>query len=393
VPRPAGHRVSGPEAHLLLAGCGHAHLFVLEALASGRLPGVRVTLVSPDEEYFYSGMTPGIVAGRYRPEQARFRPAQLATGAGAAWVRGRVARVDPARRLAVLDDGAELPYEVLSLDVGAGLAGGDLPGVAEHALPVKPMRRALRLVPLAEQAVQRAAGRGAGVVVVGGGAAGVEMSLCLHAHLAKRFGPGAVHLTILEASEGLLDEYPPGFRQRARRLLDRRGIRVRTGVLVASVEENRLRTECGSHPEFDLLLWATGPHPPDLPTRSGLATDERGYLQVRATLQSPGHPEIFGAGDCAVLQGHPWVPRAGVYAVRQGPVLARNLRRFLAGEDLEEYHPQREWLSLMNTGDGRALGNWRGRAVHGRWVWWLKDTIDRRFMRRFQQLEGSGQAR
>ncbi|MGI9181890.1 MAG: NAD(P)/FAD-dependent oxidoreductase [Longimicrobiaceae bacterium] len=377
-----------PLPRLLLVGCGHAHLFVLEALARGKLAGVRPTLVSPADEYFYSGMIPGVLAGCYRPEQARLRPPPLARAAGAEWVQGRVTRVDAATRRVHLQEGGTLPYDLLSLDIGSRPAADDLPGVRQNAVPVKPMRRALHIRVAVEEAVRRATpGDPARIVVVGGGAAGVEIALCLDSALAGRFGRERYALTLLEAGDRILTEYPQRFRQRAARLLGEREIEVRTACEVAEVAEGEITTAGGDSLPFEALLWATGPRAPCLPRRSGLPVDEQGYLRVEPTLQVVDQPEIFGAGDCVALQGYPWVPKAGVYAVRAGPVLARNLARRLRGEELEGYDPQRHWLSLMNSGDGRALLAYRGVALHGRPAWWLKDWIDRRFMRRFQRLE------
>ncbi len=376
--------MSGPR--LLLAGCGHAHLFVLEALARGRLPGVRATLVSPAESYFYSGMIPGVLAGRYAPEQARLRPPRLARAAGAEWVRGSVARVDAHAWEVTLADGRALGYDLLSLDVGSALAADDLPGVAEHALPVKPMQEALRIASAAEAAVERLARRQARIVVAGGGPAGVEVALCLGAGLARRSG-GRFVLTLLEAGDALLAGYPEAFRERAAGVLRGRGVEVRTGTAVERVEAGEVRTGEGAAVPFDVLVWATGPRAPSLFRDSNLPTDGRGYLRVGPTLQAVGNDDVFAAGDCAALEGAPWVAKAGVYAVREGEALPGILESVLAGRDPEPYRPQRDWLSLMNTGDGRALLAWRGLVEHGRAAWLLKDSIDRRFMRRFRRLE------
>lgn len=365
--------------HLVLAGCGHAHLFVLEALAAGRFPSVRVTLVSPDEEYVYSGMVSGVVAGQYRPEQARFLPPRLARAAGAAFVRARVVRVDAAARRVRLDSGRELAYDILSLDVGARLAGDDLPGVAEHALRAKPVRHLLDLATTTRERSR--------IAIVGGGAAGVEISLCLAAALHQDRPPNTPRLTLVESGNGILREYTARARGIARELLGERGVEVRSHFRVTSAANGALHAEGGEALPFDLLVWATGPRAPTLFRDSGLPCDDAGYLCVGPTLEADGVPDLFAAGDCATLLGKPWVDRAGVYAVRQGPVLAGNLERRLRGEPTEAYDPQRHWLSLLNTGDGRAVVSYRGIGARGRVLWWLKDRIDRRFMARFQGLE------
>jgi selenide,water dikinase len=93
---------------------------------------------------------------------------------------------------------------------------------------------------------------------------------------------------------------------------------------------------------------------------------------------------VWAGGDCATLADHPETPKAGVYAVRQGPVLARNLRAALGAGRAVPYVPQRTFLSLLNTADGRALLRWHGVVGHSRPAWWLKDHIDRRFVRRYR---------
>ncbi|MGH7458395.1 MAG: FAD-dependent oxidoreductase [Longimicrobiaceae bacterium] len=376
-------------SRLLLLGCGHAHLFVLEALARERFPPVRAVLVSPDQEYFYSGMIPAVIAGRHRSERARLRPPRLARAAGAEFVRDRAVRVDPAERVVYLAEGPPLSYDLLSIDVGAGMAGAGLPGVREHALPLRPMKRALELVPEVTSAVAGAPpGSRTGVVVAGGGAGGVEVALCLDAALERRFGGReSYRVTILEAGPEVLEGYPAGARTLARKLLRERGVEVRITAKVAAVAEGVVQGEGSARWPFDRLVWATGPGAPELPAESGLPMDTEGYLKVEPTLAALRHTGVFAAGDCASVEGFPWMARAGVYAVRQGPVLARNLVAYLEQEPLQRYHPQRHWLSLLNTGDGRALLSYRGRSWHGRPGWWLKNWIDLKFVRRFQKLE------
>ena len=376
---------------LLLLGCGHSHLFVLEALARGEMGKVRATLVSPEEEYFYSGMIPGVIAGCYSPEQARLRPRRLAAAAGAEFIADTAERVDAADRRVHLRGGGALDYNLLSIDIGSRPAGMEIPGASGHALTVKPMHAALRILPAAREAI-RATGRGrpAHIVVAGAGAAGVEVALCLDGRLRREAQAGNRHrITLVDAGGEVLAELPPRSREQAGQITERRGIRTRLRAPIEEVTGDGLRLSGDGSIGYDVLIWALGPAAPPLPTVSGLPVDGDGYLLVAPTLRVPGHPLVFGAGDCVRMPEHPWVPRAGVYAVREGPVLARNLARALAAESPERYEPQRHWLSLLNTGEGRALLTYRSIGLHNRPAWWLKDRIDRRFMRRFRTLESS----
>ena len=384
VERPSCVR-RGMIPHLVLAGCGHAHLFVLEALARGEFPAVRVTLISPAEEYFYSGMESGITAGQYRPEQARFRLPLLARAAGAEWVCASVARVDAGERKVILHNGAEIAYDLLSLNVGAQLQGDDLHGVSRYACLVKPVRGAIGLGETATTAVRRRSGEEgpARIVIVGGGAAGIETAFCVGARLRRDFAPERYEIVVVHGGVAVLAEHPEPVRRRAEELLRKRGVQVHLGVRARAVDEVRVILHGSKEIPYDVLVWATGPRAPAFLRESSLPVDEKGYLRVHPTLQAEHLPDLFAAGDCLCLLNDPDTPKAGVYAVREGPVLARNLAQALRGELLEAYKPQDRWMSLLNTGDGQAMLLYRGYAARARALWWLKNLIDRRFMRRF----------
>ena len=387
VAQSGGGALSG-SPRLILAGCGHAHLFVLEALAHKRFPRVQVTLVSPAEQYFYSGMASGVIASQYDPAQACFHPGRLAQAAGAEWVCASVTEIDAGSRRVSLDDGRMLAYDLLSLDIGARLTADHLLGVRSSAIRVKPVHDALGIGTAADAAIRDSVpDRPARIVVVGGGAAGVEIAICLSARLRRDHPPDKHRITILEAGAHVLSQRSESARDKTGAVLTARKIEVRTRVRIKRVQDGFVVPDSGASMPFDVLVWATGPRAPELLRDSGLQTDDKGYLRVANTLQAEGHPTLFGAGDCVSLVGYPWVAKAGVYAVREGPVLARNLAAFLRGGSLNVYRPQTDWLSLLNLGDGRALVAYRGYAALGRPEWWLKDWIDRRFMRRFQRLE------
>ena len=131
----------------------------------------------------------------------------------------------------------------------------------------------------------------------------------------------------------------------------------------------------------DAVVWSTGPAAHAFLRDSHLPVDAQGFVRVRPTLQVVACDRLFAVGDCASLAG---MQKAGVYAVRCGPILAENLRRAQAGRALRVYRPQREFLSLLNLGDGTAVGSERGFSFEGRWVMRLKDRIDRRFVEKYR---------
>lgn len=363
------------EKHLLLAGGGHAQVEVLRQLSAHPLPGWRVTLLTRERLSPYSGMLPGVAAGLYRPEQALIDIGALAARAGAAVIHDSVTGLDPATQLLRRAGGAPIGFDLLSINTGATPDLARVPGAGAHAVPLKPIDA---LLPRLE-ALEERASAGQAIAVVGGGAAGVEMALAL----AARLGPRGVRLALVAGASGLLPGLPAALVRRARTALGTAGVTLAEGEEVAEVTAEGLRFRNRPALRAKTVLWATGAAPAAWLADSGLARDGRGFLLVGPTLQSVTHPAIFAAGDVASLLPAA-LPKAGVFAVRQGPVLAHNLRAAAEGRALRRYEPQRAFLMLLATGDGRAIGTRGGWVFGGRWAWWWKDRIDRRFMARYQ---------
>ncbi|HWK45104.1 MAG TPA: FAD-dependent oxidoreductase [Stellaceae bacterium] len=360
--------------HLVLVGGGHSHIEVLRRFALDPPPDCRLTLIARQSHSIYSGMLPGVVAGRYRRDQAEIDLVPLARRAGAALLLDEMIGLDPTARQVICRIAGPVGYDLLALDIGS-TGGLSVPGAADYALPVKPIDRFLdHWQALAAQPALR--GR---IAVVGGGAGGVELALAIRAGCV----PPGPEVTLVTA-----DELLPGMPPRARRLLGdqlrRRDITIEAGRPVTRVTPGEVMLADGTSLPFDTVLWVTGAVAPAWIGRCGLATDPDGFVAVDAGLRSISHPTVFASGDVAAVAGYR-LPKAGVFAVRQGPVLASTLRRVLAGQPPIPYRPQRHWLSLISTGDGRAVATRAGWTVFGRLPWYLKDWIDRRWIARYNQ--------
>lgn len=165
----------------------------------------------------------------------------------------------------------------------------------------------------------------------------------------------------------------------------RAGVTVETGTRVESVAPDHVRLARGIEWPSTLTVWLAGAAPPAMLASSRLPRSQEGYLAVDNALRAIDVSPVWGAGDCISQRDHEWVPKAGVYAVRQGPVLAHNLRVFLQAHGRSRtYRPQSGFLSLLSTSDDRALLGYRGIAIESRWAQALKRFIDQRFMNRYR---------
>ncbi len=355
----------------MLVGGGHAHVEVLRQFAASPLTGWRITLLTREAMSPYSGMLPGVIAGLYRAEQALIDIRALAARAGAEALIDRATGIDLEAKRVHRAGGESRPFDLLSLDTGATPDTAGVPGAAAHVLALKPIDALLpRLRALLESPPAR-------LGVVGAGAAGVEVALALRARLPQS------RVTLVAGVAGVLAGFPDRLRARATAALTERRIAIHQGEDVAEVVRDGLVFPRAAPLALDAVLWATGAAAPAWLGETGLARDRAGFLRVDACLQAIGQDRIFAAGDCAGFDPQP-LPKAGVVAVRQGPVLARNLRAAAEGRALRPYRPQSDWLVLLSLGDRRAIGTRNGVVVGGRAAWWLKDWIDRRFMARYQ---------
>ena len=360
---------------LVLLGAGHAHLHVLRDMVRRPPADTRVTLVTPYPQTLYSGMLPGHVAGHYRLEQCAIPIAPLLAGSAVQVVADAALGIDAAARRVRLAQGAPVGYDVLSIDTGAAMSRAAIAGSAAHGIFLRPIER----FPALWQALrQRAEEHFLCVVVIGGGAGGFEIALAARHALGERG-----HVSIVGGGVPLLAGYGAAARARALATLRRRGVLL-FDEACTEVRATQVVLASGMRLACDAPLLAIGASAPEWLAASGLELDAKGFIATRPTLQSVSHAEVFAAGDVAARADAPR-PRSGVYAVRAGPPLARNLRRYLADAPLRPYTPQARSLNLLSCGRREVIASWGPLALQARWAWWWKDRIDRGFVARYQR--------
>ena len=371
---------------LVLLGGGHTHVIVIRKWAMQPIAGVRLTLVSTDALTPYSGMLPGLVAGHYTVEQSHIDLTRLCRWAGVRFIEEEAASIDPERNRINFSGRPALEYDTLSIDTGGAPRLDNVKGASMHTVPVKPVHRFFEHW-LKIEAKAVASRDGLDIGVVGAGAGGFEILLAMHQKLmGHRTSPGsAQHRFHWIIRDQPLAGYPGRVGQMALDACAEKGINCHHGFDVVEVGDGILHSDKGEHVKLDDVLWCTEAMAPSWPASSGLQCDRGGFIEVNDSLQSLSHPNVFAAGDVAIQVNHPR-PRAGVFAVRQGPVLFSNLQRVVTDQALECYRPQDEFLTLLSMGSKSAIGNKGVFSVKGKWVWRWKNWIDLRFMARFNDL-------
>jgi len=362
--------------HLVMLGAGHAHVHMLSTLAAQPLAGVQITLVAPYPRQLYSGMVPGFVAGHYALDDCVIPLAPFLKGAAVTWLPRSATGLDATQRTVTLDDGSTLAYDVLSINSGPVQdrlkIEHMMPGAREHALFVRPIEPFGVLWP---QVVALAQQKPLRFAIIGGGAAGFELS-CAVAHRL----PGS-SVTLLSGDAPVGANYPAKVQAMVTQALKDRAITV-IQERAAGLAAGELTLASGARLACDVPIIAIGSQAPTWLQHSGLALDPEGFVAVDSFQRATSHPQVFAAGDVATRIDLD-LPRSGVVAVRAGPPLANNLRAVLAGIEPSPYTPQNKTLNLLSCGNRRAIASWGDWSAQGRWVWWLKDRIDRGFIRKY----------
>ncbi|PTR16898.1 pyridine nucleotide-disulfide oxidoreductase family protein [Nitrosospira sp. Nsp2] len=364
---------------LILIGPGHAHVLLLRKFGDNPLGNVHVTLISDVEHAAYSGMLPGHISGIYTRDEMMIDLRRLCHFAGARFIHSEARGIDLKRKQILVDfNPPTLTADAVSINVGGTSCMAGVAGAEAWAIPSKPVPELLSGWARVEAAAHSK--QSLRIVVVGGGAGGVELALAMHSRLGDN---GA--FTVIHAGPHLLPGYHPRTRRIAAEVLGIRKVSVITDRRVVEVMPDSVRLDTGKTIAADFVFWAAQAAPPAWLAESGLETTIEGFVRVTPTLQTISHHWIFAAGDVAAIENRR-LPKSGVFAVRMAKPLERNLRAYFAGAPLGAYKTQRHSLSLIGTADGRAIASYGPLAGHSALFWRLKDWIDRRFMKQFTGL-------
>jgi selenide, water dikinase len=373
---------------IVLLGGGHAHVFVLKAFGMNPMPGVRLTLVAKELAAPYSGMLPGFVAGHYALDDCQIDLVRLARFAGARVIHGAANGIDRIQKRVAIEGRPSIRYDLLSIDVGITPLIDDIEGAETYAIAVKPVSIfAPKWQDLESRAMKMDGPRR--IVAVGGGAAGVELILAAR-YRFRTLAPGAgiaadAFSFALVAGGALLPSYNMRARSLARKALTDANVDIIENDLAARIAPDTVALASGRAVAADAVLISTRAAAPGWFASTDLPRDTEGFLTVKPTLQLIDDDDVFAVGDCASVVEYPRA-KSGVFAVRQGPKVADNLRRRAMAQSSIPFVPQEHFLTLLSLGGKRAIASRGPFAASGNWAWTWKDRIDRAFMDKFNIL-------
>lgn len=374
---------------LVLIGGGHSHVEVIKQLGMKPIEGLRVVLISRNFDTPYSGMLPGYLAGHYDYDECHIDLSSLTQFSNVTFICAEVKALDVDDSKIHLNNRPSIHFDLLSINIGSRPKTLTVSGAIKNSILVKPIDKFIDKWKLFLEQTQLA-DRPLNIAVVGGGAGGVELILSSQfrintSQIKSNSNSIQHHFHLFAKSKNILPTYNNHVRDKFLRILSERGIAVYTEHDVTEIQEDSLQCANGFNLPVDIAIWVTNAAAPSWVKDSGIDTDADGFIKVNDFLQSVSHKNIFAVGDISSPINHVR-PKSGVFAVRQGPYLSKNLRNVLFDHPLTKFTPQKKFLSLISSGNKYAVASRGILTIEGKWVWILKDWIDRRFINKYNDL-------
>lgn len=366
---------------LVLAGGGHAHMMLLASIKDIISQGHKVTVIQPSDYHYYSGMGPGMLSTYYTSDDIRFRTRFVVERQGGSFIKAKVKSIDGQRRVVLLETGEEIPYDVLSCNVGSFVPFNHISGSTENVFSAKPIER---LLDAQQKIISLCKKNTISIAVIGGGPAAIEMAGNAY-HLATTTGCQSVSVTLF-AGNRMMGDYSPGIQRIVRSTFEKYGIEIDETGYIERITDGTIEHASGKQFTPDIIFLATGVKPSAVFEESAIQTGPDGGLQVNAFLQSSQYENIFGGGDCIYFSPQP-LAKVGVYAVRENPILRDNVVASLNGSSLTTFNPGGNYLLIFNLGGNRGALQKGPIIFGGNLSFRIKDYIDRKFMREFHALE------
>lgn len=363
---------SNARKKVLLLGSGHSHLEILKILSKDEMSKNQFVMISPERESHYTGLIPRLIAGDFTAEDLTIPSADYAEAKGFDFIKDTAVAIDEVQKIVILASGRKISFDLLSINVG-GIQRRENQINSELSLYLRPFAEFLKNWQKLQQNLKSQ--KQLSFVVLGGGAAAVEVATALQIWLSKLYlqandqSPFEIH--VVAKGTRLCPNYEKNISQALEKNLQGMGIQVHLNQEILSSSPHKIYLKENLVLPVDQVFLAT----PTIPAQLAFGKADK-------TLQLS--PCIFAAGDCVLMEDFPELPRSGVIAVHQGRHLAINLQRVLAGKETLKYTPAVHQLNILICGPKTALAVWGKWSYQGYLPWLLKKWIDERYMRSFK---------
>ncbi|WP_461204840.1 NAD(P)/FAD-dependent oxidoreductase [Clostridium sp. DL1XJH146] len=360
---------------ILLIGGGHVHVHVIKELKEYIKKGYNITLISDGRFQYYSGMAASYLENIYELEEIVFDLQEICRGYSVKFIQKEVEKIDSINKKVWLNDGTFENYSILSINMGSTIAFKDMANKYENVVTVKPLSNLSSIKAAIEKLHSEEK-----IVILGGGAAGVEIACALRVNLNQLHKN--IDITIVDGNNSILK----GFNDKAKKIATKRilelGIKTELNSRVKDIQKNNIVLDNGQTVQYNLLIIASGAKASNVFMNSDFSCDKKGYPWIESTLQTKTDNHIFAVGDCASFQEYTHVKKIGVYAIKEAPILEENIKRILGSKTLVEYLPQNKYLLIVSLGDKKALLIYDKVSFYGRIPWAIKNYIDKSFMKK-----------
>ena len=354
---------------VVLLGSGHAHLEVLKALTTEEIAKHRFLLISPSRQTYYSGLIPRLIIGEIEERNLKINSADFAESKGFQFVQDDVQSVDQIKKAVFLKSGDKVGFDLLSINIGGTptLIPSDSPFNTVYLRPFEEFIPKWREIQRICSACVKPR-----FVVVGGGAAAVEVAASLRIRLNRNQAKNSeVHL--VSKGSRLCENYSEKISEQIKLSLMRSGIRIHLNEPVSQVHQKSIKLNQGGDLEFDSIFIVTPTQPSKI---------FAGKVDSKLRLSSC----IFAVGDGTQMADYPDLPRSGVIAVHQGRHLVESIRNSLVDLEPSDFKIKNKQLNILITGEKSARLVWGSLSFEGKWPLRLKNWIDQRYMSSFKKV-------
>ncbi|MDI9335874.1 MAG: selenide, water dikinase SelD [Gammaproteobacteria bacterium] len=363
---------------LILAGAGHSNLFIAHYFFKNPCQGLRITLINPDSEVFYSGMLSGAIVGNYSLEDCQIDLRQFCQSIHCRFLQARITHIDTEEKILMCAGYPEVHYDILAINIATAspLPSENIPFSAS----VKPLANFYRVWQDTIKRIQQTTERRFKLAIVGGGLGSIEMTLALLHSVERKGLAGQLECWLFTEQPSLV----PHFSKRVQSILTqellKKQVHICTQHKMVVDGSGQILDHQGGTWQFDQTFWAYSGKPEAWLAQTGLALTPSGYIWVDNYLRSIAQPSVFALGDIAEMV-HYNLPKSGVYAVRMGQHTAKNIENLLLKKYLLPYKPQKRSLLIIPIDQKKALAMYgKGVLGTGAWAWHWKRDLDRRYL-------------